>query len=242
MTASDGIEARQRRLAELRQEIAEAEATLFALQETIRAERGDAGQEAIRGMVAENQRLTAANQVAHQATATAYAALEMAVHASRTDSLTGLLNRVALWDRLEHDLHLARRHGAMLAVCFVDVDNFKHVNDTLGHAIGDKLLQGIARTLVGAVRASDTVCRLGGDEFVVFAPISTREDGTQLGMKITDAVSQLQLQVPCALTASVSVGVSTYPQDGDTVSALLAKADDAMYLIKKARTGTASGT
>ncbi|MBB2486093.1 diguanylate cyclase [Mitsuaria sp. WAJ17] len=240
MTARDGIPAEQRRLRALRRKIAEAEATLLALQASIDAARGNAGREVIRGMAAENQRLTAANLVAHQATATAYAALEKAVHASRTDPLTGLLNRLALWDRLEHDLNLARRNGSMLVVCFVDVDNFKQVNDTLGHAVGDQLLQGIARTLVGTVRASDTVCRLGGDEFVVFAPISTREDGIQLAAKITQAVSRLRMPASCELAASVSVGVSSYPHDGNTVGALLGKADEAMYRVKKARPDAAS--
>lgn len=235
MTAPDGIGADERRLAGLRLEIAEAEATLLTLQETIRSLREDVSQEALGSMAAENQRLTAANRLAHQATAAAYAALEKAVHASRTDSLTGLLNRLALWDRLEHDLQLARRNGSLLAVCFIDVDNFKRVNDTLGHAVGDRLLQGIALALTGIVRASDAVCRLGGDEFVVVAPISTREAGLQLAGKITHAVGQLHLPRACRLGAAVSVGVSTYPQDGDTVSALLSKADEAMYRDKKTR-------
>ncbi|MGM9514574.1 diguanylate cyclase [Roseateles sp. DB2] len=235
MTATDGLDAEQQRLVALRQEIAAAEATLLSLQAAIQSAQAEPGQEAMHGMAAENQRLTAANLVAHQETATAYAALEKAVHASRTDALTGLLNRLALWDRLEHDLDLARRHGSMLVVCFVDIDGFKHVNDTLGHAIGDQLLQAIARALVGAVRASDTVCRLGGDEFVVFAQISSHEDGIQLAGKLADAICRpLQLEQR-QLMASASVGFSMFPEDGDTVSTLLSKADEAMYRIKKAR-------
>lgn len=235
MTATDGLDAEQLRLVALREEIAVAEATLLSLQAAIHSARTEAGPEALHGMAAENQRLTAANLVAHQETATAYAALERAVHASRTDALTGLLNRLALWDRLEHDLDLARRHGTLLAVCFVDIDGFKHVNDSLGHAVGDQLLQAIARALVGAVRASDTVCRLGGDEFVVFAPIGTPEDGAQLARKLAEAVGRPQLLAPLALTTSASVGFSLFPRDGDTVSALLSKADEAMYRVKKAR-------
>ncbi len=235
MAATEGVDAQQQRLAVLQREIAEAEITLLALQAAIQAASVELGRETERGMAAENRRLTAANLVAHQETANAYVALEKAVHASRTDMLTGLLNRLALWDRLEHDLNLARRNDAMLVVCFVDVDGFKHVNDTLGHAIGDQLLQSIARALVGAVRASDTVCRLGGDEFVVFAPISTREDGEQLARKITDAICRpLQLE-QLELTASASVGYSLFPEDGDTASILLSKADAAMYRVKKSK-------
>lgn len=235
MTGTDGMDAEQLRLVALREEIAVAEATLLSLQAAIQSARAEAGPEAMQGMAAENQRLTAANLVAHQETATAYAALERAVHASRTDALTGLLNRLALWDRLEHDLDLARRHGTLLVVCFVDIDGFKHVNDTLGHAIGDQLLQAIAQALVGAVRASDTVCRLGGDEFVAFAPIGTPDDGAQLARKLAEAVGQVQLLAPLALRISASVGFSLFPQDGGTVSALLSKADEAMYRVKKAR-------
>ena len=101
-------------------------------------------------------------------------------HLAQYDSLTDLPNRTLLNDRLTHAIALARRHGTSLAVLFLDLDRFKHINDSLGHAMGDTLLQSVTHRLVGCVRKSDTVSRQGGDEFVVLLPqVENGEDAAE---------------------------------------------------------------
>ena len=163
------------------------------------------------------------------------AALQQAVQAAQTDPLTGLRNREVLWDRLAHDLSLARRHGKRLAVYFLDVDDFKQVNDEFGHAAGDLLLQHVARVLLASVRDSDTVCRIGGDEFVILASATLPEDAVQMGTKIGRA-----LGTPCVLAGhvmavSASIGCALFPEDGESPGVLVHKADEAMYRRKRAR-------
>jgi diguanylate cyclase (GGDEF)-like protein len=114
------------------------------------------------------------------------------------DSLTGLPNRALLADRLERAILAAQRAGGKLAVMFLDLDRFKTINDSLGHATGDHLLKEVASRLCRAVRASDTVARLGGDEFVVLVPgVGTLEECSQVGDKIIEA-----LGAPCASRAT----------------------------------------
>jgi diguanylate cyclase (GGDEF)-like protein len=232
MAAVNDLDAEEQRLATLHREIAEAEATLRALHEAMQEAIDEATRQALSGVVAENQRLAAENRAALQETESAYAMLQEAVRTSRTDSLTGLLNRLALWDTLEHDVEFARRNGKVLAVLFLDVNHFKQVNDTFGHAVGDQLLQRIADTLVATVRASDTVCRMGGDEFVVIAPTATREDAAQLALKIQQELRRNFMLEGHVVASSTSVGFSVFPGDGRTADALMRKADEAMYRAK----------
>ena len=149
------------------------------------------------------------------------------------DFLTGLPNRMLLNDRLSQSIALAHRHHSLLAVLFADVDHFKAINDSFGHAIGDQLLQSISRRLVSCVRDTDTVCRLGGDEFVVLlsevahaadAALSSGKILTALGMP--HRVEQLDLNV----TASIGIGV--YPGDGKDAETLLKNADAALSHAK----------
>jgi len=233
MAAVNEFNADEQRLATLQREIAEAEATLRALHGAIREAIEDAAHSTLSGVVAENERLAAQTRAAQQETESAYAQLQEAVRASRTDSLTGLLNRHALWDTLESDVELARRNGKVLAVLFLDVDHFKHVNDTYGHAIGDQLLKGIADTIVATVRASDTVCRIGGDEFAVVAPTATREDAAQLACKLQQALRRTFMFEGHAVASSTSIGFSVFPSEGRTAEALMRKADEMMYRTKR---------
>jgi diguanylate cyclase (GGDEF)-like protein len=145
---------------------------------------------------------------------------------------------VLLNDRLDRATALARRHRSSLAVLFVDVDRFKHVNDTLGHAIGDQLLQSIARRLVGCVRSSDTVSRLGGDEFVVLLPeLARREEAALSAQKILEAVSLPQHIDARDLRVTVSIGISLFPHDGNDPQTLLKSADVALFDAKAAGRG-----
>ncbi|MBV8471420.1 MAG: GGDEF domain-containing protein [Burkholderiaceae bacterium] len=188
MNAPGDDDADMQRLVALRREIAEAESILLALQAAIQDARSDPGLLAMSGVAAENERLAADNLAAREEATSAYAALEDAVHVSRTDALTGLLNRSALRGILDHDLELARRNGTLLVVYFIDIDNFKAVNDTLGHGAGDVLLQAVASVLIATVRASDIVCRIGGDEFVVFTLTNMRDDALLLARKLDDSL------------------------------------------------------
>jgi diguanylate cyclase (GGDEF)-like protein/PAS domain S-box-containing protein len=149
------------------------------------------------------------------------------------DVLTGLPNRLLLHDRFEHAVGFAERSGTKLALLFLDLDNFKTINDSLGHAVGDLLLKEIARRLGDCVRDTDTISRQGGDEFLIVLPDLRGADAiTPVLLKIRE-----RLQAPFELdghelTTSASVGVAIYPDDGLDFDTLLKKADTAMYRAK----------
>jgi len=150
------------------------------------------------------------------------------------DFLTGLPNRMLLNDRLNQAIAMASRHGKRIAVLFLDLDGFKQINDSLGHAIGDKLLQSIAKRLAGCVRASDTVSRLGGDEFVVLlSEVEQLLDVAITARKILEAVSNAHSVDLRDLYVTTSIGASVYPDDGRNAETLINNADAAMYYIKE---------
>jgi len=152
------------------------------------------------------------------------------------DALTGLPNRALLQDRLTHMVARARRYGGLIGILFIDLDDFKLVNDSIGHAGGDMLLQAVAERLCGAVRRSDTVARLGGDEFVVaLEDLSRSEDAADVA-----AVIEARLREPFRIdgkvvSISASVGKAIYGPEADNADALLRLADDAMYQAKRAK-------
>jgi len=149
------------------------------------------------------------------------------------DTLTGLPNRLLFQDRLSQTISQARRTGVPFTVIFIDLDNFKRINDTLGHEVGDKVLQEAASRLVSAVREVDTVARLGGDEFVILAPTLTgSEDIGQVCNKALDALAPPILIDEHALTIGGSFGCAEYPLHGDDETTLVKHADVAMYRAK----------
>lgn len=149
------------------------------------------------------------------------------------DSLTDLPNRALFSDRLELAMANARVHGAYAALLYVDLDRFKHINDSLGHAIGDKLLQTVARRLLGCVRSSDTVSRQGGDEFVVLlADIVRIDDATVCAEKILAALDAPYRIGEHEMRLTASIGVAIFPNDAVDGDALLRCADFAMYQAK----------
>ncbi len=161
------------------------------------------------------------------------ASLRMA-HSAQHDYLTGLPNRMLLNDRLSQAIVLARRHGKQTALLFLDVDGFKHINDSLGHSIGDRLLQSIAARLVDCARASDTVSRQGGDEFVVLlSEMEQPEDAAIAATRILKAVSTAHRIDEHELHVTTSIGVSVYPDDGLDAETLIKNADTAMYQAKE---------
>ncbi|MDT8989977.1 PAS-domain containing protein [Curvibacter sp. APW13] len=165
----------------------------------------------------------------------AAAAIERLAH---HDTLTGLANRYHLEARLDQMVADAHRRGSKLAVMFIDMDNFKGVNDTLGHAVGDRFLCEVAARLSDSVRASDVVARIGGDEFVVvLGALEQVQDATQVADKLIHALAQPIDIDAHTLHASASVGVCFYPQDGQDRGSLMQSADIAMYHAKSAGKG-----
>jgi diguanylate cyclase (GGDEF)-like protein len=211
--------------------------------------------EAVRGKVQDaSEKLTAVNQalsdevrernmVDHQLAA-AMEQEEGARNAALHDVLTGLPNRALFNDRLEHGIAQARRHSRILAVMFVDLDEFKTINDTYGHQAGDAVLRTIANRLKHNTREDDTVSRFGGDEFLyLLTQINAEKDIAKIAVKILNAI-----QAPCNVSVddvnvnpclAASIGISIFPKDGVTASALIKSADQAMYGAKENKSGYA---
>ena len=165
---------------------------------------------------------------------TAKALAEEVQHAAEHDSLTGLPNRLLLNDRLGQAIALARRNKTLVAVIFLDLDGFKHINDSLGHLIGDKLLQSVAKRLQMQIRTPDTVSRQGGDEFVVLLQeVQKPEDAAITARRVLQAVSEVHTIGRHELYVTASIGVSLYPDDGLDAETLLKNADTAMYQAKE---------
>jgi diguanylate cyclase (GGDEF)-like protein len=154
-------------------------------------------------------------------------------HQAQHDGLTDLPNRMLLDDRLTHAMVIARRHGMKLAVLYLDLDRFKSINDSLGHAIGDRLLKNVAQRLLGCVRGSDTVSRQGGDEFVILlSELAAGQDAAISAEKVLRALSGAFDIDGHQLHVSASVGIAIYPEDGEDAVSLLKHADFAMYHAK----------
>jgi diguanylate cyclase (GGDEF)-like protein/PAS domain S-box-containing protein len=160
-------------------------------------------------------------------------ALEMA-HSAQHDFLTGLPNRMLLNDRVNQAITAAPRRMKKVAVLFLDLDGFKHINDSLGHPVGDRLLQSIAKRLVDCVRASDTVSRQGGDEFVVLlSEMEQSEDAAITARRMLQLVAEPHSIDQHELHITTSIGVSVYPDDGLDAETLIKNADTAMYQAKE---------
>jgi diguanylate cyclase (GGDEF)-like protein len=169
---------------------------------------------------------------------------EGARNAALHDHLTGLPNRTLFKDRLEHGIAQAKRHRWILAVMFVDLDNFKSINDTYGHQAGDAVLQTVAMRLKHHTRSDDTVSRYGGDEFLyLLTQLHEDKDIAMIAAKLLKTI-----QAPCNVNVrdvmvtpslEASIGISVFPRDGATASALISRADEAMYGAKEGKSGYA---
>jgi diguanylate cyclase (GGDEF)-like protein/PAS domain S-box-containing protein len=159
-------------------------------------------------------------------------------HLALYDTLTGLPNRMLFFDRMNQLLALARRNQYVLALLYMDLDNFKHINDTFGHEVGDLVLTEASQRMSSCTRSSDTVARMGGDEFIgICGRIAAAGDAAVVAKKIISALGRPFRIKGLDLTIGVSVGISIYPQDGDDAETLLNKADAAMYKIKESGKG-----
>jgi diguanylate cyclase (GGDEF)-like protein/PAS domain S-box-containing protein len=177
-------------------------------------------------------RITGAVMVFHDVSA-ARAAIIKISHLAQHDALTDLPNRLLLTDRLNEAIELALRYRRQLAVLYLDVDRFKHINDSLGHIVGDRLLQSVARRLLECVRASDTISRQGGDEFVILLPeVAHPQDAALCADKMLEALRVPHRIDDHELHVTASIGIATYPEDGTDCESLIRRADFAMYDAK----------
>ncbi|CAM3466734.1 sensor domain-containing diguanylate cyclase [Halomonas lysinitropha] len=152
------------------------------------------------------------------------------------DPLTGLTNRSLFYDRLDSALHAAHRHQSYLALLFLDLNDFKVINDVHGHAMGDRVLCSVARRLEGCIRETDTVARMGGDEFIVLlTDIRSVDDVSAKVNQILSVIAEPLGAELAGITPSCSIGVACYPADGENVDTLLSHADGDMYRIKRRR-------
>ncbi len=210
--------------------LAEREAAVLVL------ERGAAQHALIEAQLREaNEQLVLATVRAQALTdAAVEATAQMAFMASH-DLLTGLPNRALLADRFAQAMALAQRHDKRVALLFLDLDHFKQVNDSLGHAAGDRLLQMAAQRLLECVRTSDTVCRQGGDEFVLLlSEVEGLGDATMMADKLIAVMVRPYGLGDEQLRLSVSIGISLFPDDGPDFESLVHNADSAMYDAKRA--------
>lgn len=178
-------------------------------------------------------KIAGAVMVFHDITAAQAMSAKMA-YLAQHDFLTDLPNRVLLNDRIAQAITHARRTNKSVAILFLDLDKFKYINDSLGHEMGDKLLQAVATRLSGCVRESDTVSRLGGDEFVILVPEENHaEDAALIAEKIIAALSVPNRVSKHDLHVTPSIGISIYPGDGEDAGTLIKNADTAMYQAKE---------
>jgi diguanylate cyclase (GGDEF)-like protein/PAS domain S-box-containing protein len=159
---------------------------------------------------------------------------EQLLNLAHYDVLTGLPNRVLFYDRLKQSLAQARRNQWNVGVMFIDVDRFKNVNDTLGHAVGDKLLKQVSQRLTGSVRADDTVGRLGGDEFaIVLAHLTSSQDANLVAQKIMASFNEPFRLDGAEIFVTGSIGITLFPDDSTDQDTLIKNADAAMYRAKE---------
>jgi diguanylate cyclase (GGDEF)-like protein len=226
-------------LAELQGQVEAARALLIRLlQDVVEAESRLGSSQAAQLLEANEQLVVAAlrNQTDAEL---AGRALNEASRSAELDALTRLPNRVLLLDRLTLAIANAKRRGTRLALLFLDLDNFKQINDTLGHAAGDEVLQRAAHCLAASVRDGDTVSRHGGDEFVILlTEVAQAADAALVADKVIAALDAPARVGEHALRLSASIGISVYPDHGDDADTLIDRADAAMYRAKREAPGS----
>jgi len=189
-------------------------------------------------LVEANEQLVLAALHAETVAETAVSKLGELARSSQRDPLTNIPNRLLMLDRLESAIATARRRDTRIGVMFIDLDNFKRINDTLGHTAGDQVLQLVARRLQSAVRDSDTVSRHGGEEFLVLLPeISQAADAAVIARKLLAALAAPAKVGANRLQLSASIGITIYPEDGEDAETLISRADAAMYRAKRSGPG-----
>src|SRR5690349_5231573 len=211
-------------LAQLRRELAQVQEELSTLR--------------TKQVLEVNAELVQAAVHADSVAQTAVSSLDELARSTQHDELTGAPTRALLLDRLENAIAMAGRRSTRVGVIFVDLDGFKQINDSLGHAVGDRVLQLATRRLEASVRESDSVSRHGGDEFVVLlAEMAKASDAAAVAQKILESLAAPAHVGAHTLSLSGSLGISVYPEDGADANTLIECADAAMYRAKKAGPG-----
>lgn len=224
----------RRELADLHMQAEAVRATLVSLRENVSELESFLRSHASTNIVQANEQLVFATLKAQSDAETAARVLSRVSRSAEIDELTQLPNRVLLIDRLDRAIVSAKRRHHHLALMFVDLDNFKHINDTLGHACGDEALKLVARRITAAIREADTVSRHGGDEFLVLLnDVTTAADAGRIAAKILAAIGAYATVGPHEIQLMASVGIGIYPEDGESVQALIDHADAAMYRAKR---------
>ncbi|WP_313918972.1 diguanylate cyclase [Tahibacter sp.] len=221
-------------LAAVRRQTHVAREMLARLRQTIMDAMNAADSHAASPLRAVNQQLVCSALQAQADADDCNRSLGAVSRAAEHDALTELPNRVLFRDRLEQAIAQAHRHGTRLAVLFVDLNQFKQINDTLGHAIGDQVLQRTAHSLAACIRDSDTVSHHGGDEFLVLlTDVKLAVDAVTIADNIAASLGAPSRIGHNVIRLSASIGISLYPDDGDQADVLIDRADAAMYLAKR---------
>ncbi len=222
-----------RDLAQLHAQAAAARAVLTRLQHKVAAAEDLLEGNQAAQMIEANEHLVLGILRAQTAADDAERGLDEVASYAQHDALTGLPNRLLLLDRFAHAIVSARRRGGRVALLFLDLDNFKQINDTLGHAAGDEALKHTAHCLTSCVREVDTVSRHGGDEFLILlTDVSQASDAAVIAEKLVAALATPACAGDLAPLAA-SIGISIYPEDGEDADTLISRADAAMYHAKR---------
>jgi diguanylate cyclase (GGDEF)-like protein len=239
--ASDEVTRAALTLTQLQYQVRAARLELRALRQKLQDMRREVGGDLAAQLLEANEHLLLSALDAQVAAETAVSQLDQLQISSQRDALTGTPNRTLLLDRLASAITLATRRCTHAAVIFLDIDHFKQINDTLGHATGDTVLQMVARRLEGSVRDSDAVGRFGGDEFLVLlSEVSKIADVSVIVRKMIADIAAPSLVHGHLLQVSVSVGIAIYPDDASNADALISLADAAMYRSKRRGGGSYS--
>src|ERR1700730_7940800 len=232
------IAAAGRTLAQLKKRAGGVRAELLRLRKTVAEVRWQFSETQAAQLRDANERLVLSSLQAETIADTAVNDLSELARSSQRDPLTDTPNRALMLDRLESAIAFARRHATRTALLFIDLDHFKGINDSLGHAVGDEVIKLAARHLQAAVRASDTVSRHGGDEFLVLlAEVADEPSASCVARKILRALDTISIVGGHVVRLSASVGIAMYPEDGDDPETLIGRADAAMYNAKKCGRG-----
>lgn len=223
---------------EMRAEIARLRNDLIKARHDLTEARNDLDAERGTELVEANGQLVLSALHAETIAETVSSELQELTRTSQRDALTDTPNRTLMLDRLQNAIVLARRRGTRAAVLFLDLDRFKEINDSLGHAAGDEVLQLVAKRLGSVLRDSDTVSRHSGDEFLVLlSEVAQASDAAVTAMKMLRAVAEPSLVTEHRLHLSASIGIAIYPDNGEDAPTLIARADAAMYRSKHVCSG-----